>query len=82
MVLLVDSREKVNRVDRSAFFVEQFVPKGVACTVDTLQVGDFLWVARKKHDRQDPTMIVLDFVIERKVREPPIARLLPFGGLF
>jgi hypothetical protein len=65
IVLLMDNREKLNNSDRQAFFKESFHRKGISFMVEQLQVGDFLWVARKKGGG-DPTLIVLDFIMERK----------------
>jgi ERCC4-type nuclease len=64
---MMDNREKLNNADRQVFFKDSFIRKKIPFTVETLQVGDFLWVARKKAKDGDPTLIVLDFVMERKV---------------
>jgi ERCC4-type nuclease len=63
----MDNREKLNNSDRQSFFKDSFNRKGIAFMVEQLQVGDFLWVARKKAKDGDPTLIVLDYIMERKV---------------
>ncbi|CAL8074164.1 unnamed protein product [Calicophoron daubneyi] len=66
LVLLADVREHfgLNRVKQ--LLPEVLQSLGVECESRALPVGDFLWIARWRDEKGDPTEAVLDYVVERK----------------
>lgn len=71
--LLVDNREIKSRTERD-YLVDQLAAAGIPVEQRSLDLGDFLWVARKRpaartgtHD--DLEEAVMDLVIERKTED-------------
>ncbi|KAJ3416085.1 Crossover junction endonuclease mus81 [Chytridiales sp. JEL 0842] len=66
IILLLDSREVKNGGERK-FFQETLRAKGVLLETRSLELGDVMWIARKKGTVPEPeNEIALDYIIERK----------------
>lgn len=65
IVLVLDNREVQMKTDR-AYFQRKLAEKGVKCVTRSLDLGDVIWVARKKNSSNDSEELFLDYVIERK----------------
>jgi crossover junction endonuclease MUS81 len=64
VVCLIDQREyMVRKAGTSAPVVAEFQGKGLICEVRSLELGDFLWIAK---ERGGTSEYVLDYVCERK----------------
>jgi crossover junction endonuclease MUS81 len=87
IVLLIDVREIRSREDRN-YLTERLGQLGITSEVRNLELGDFIWVARKRNssdsDKRSMTMtpvwtdteeIVLDTLIERKREDDLIASI-------
>lgn len=78
IVLLVDVREIRSREDRN-YLSERLDQLGITSEVRNLELGDFVWVARKKRDQialpTDTEEVVLDTLIERKREDDLIASI-------
>jgi crossover junction endonuclease MUS81 len=86
VVLLVDVREIRSREDRN-YLTDRLRQLGVPCELRNLELGDFLWVARRKgsekyeegrkgSDALATEEIVLDTLIERKREDDLAASIL------
>ncbi|KAI9348825.1 hypothetical protein BD770DRAFT_395057 [Pilaira anomala] len=66
IVLVLDNREVQMKTDR-AYFQRKLAEKGVTCVTRSLDLGDVIWVARKKNSSSNESEeLFLDYVIERK----------------
>lgn len=82
IVLLVDVREIRSREDRN-YLTERLSQLGIVSEVRNLELGDFIWVARKKSSERsavapvwtDTEEIILDTLIERKREDDLIASI-------
>ena len=62
IVLVLDAREIKNKQDRT-YISAQLQTHGIRVEVRTLELGDVIWVARR---REDGAELVLDYIVERK----------------
>lgn len=74
IILLIDTREIKSRDDRE-FFSNNLQDLGITCESRSLELGDFLWIARQP---SCPDEIVLDYIVERK-REDDLLASIPDG---
>ncbi|KAI8141059.1 hypothetical protein BJV82DRAFT_671051 [Fennellomyces sp. T-0311] len=65
VVLVLDTREIKLRTNRD-YFLEQLTAKGIRVVKRALDLGDMLWVARKKGSMSTDDELFLDFIVERK----------------
>lgn len=75
IVLLVDTRE-VRAVDERNYFVDRLRELGVRCEQRSMELGDFLWIARDRRPHSNIDEIVLDYVIERKLESDLIQSIV------
>lgn len=75
IVLLVDTRE-VRAVDERNYFVDRLREAGVRCEQRSIELGDFLWIARDRRPHSNIDEIVLDYVIERKLENDLIQSIV------
>lgn len=78
IILLVDVREIRSREDRN-YLTERLTQLGIQSELRNLELGDFIWVARKTDKFSscwtDTEEVVLDTLIERKCESDLIASL-------
>lgn len=78
IILLVDVREIRSREDRN-YLTERLNQLGIPSEVRNLELGDFVWVARKMEKLSncwtDSEEVILDTLIERKREDDLIASL-------
>ncbi|KAI7908267.1 putative DNA repair protein Mus81 [Cokeromyces recurvatus] len=63
--LVLDSREIQMRGNRD-YFQEHLLAKGVQCITRSMNIGDVIWVAKKKGSSNQSDELVLDYIVERK----------------
>lgn len=65
IVLVLDNREIKMKSQRD-YFQEQLTQKGVPIVKRALELGDVIWVARKRGSKSPGDELFLDIIIERK----------------
>lgn len=65
IVLILDNREIQRQQDRD-YFRRKLAEKGVNVITRSLDLGDVIWVARKKGSLNQSDEVFLDYMIERK----------------
>jgi ERCC4-type nuclease len=67
IVLVLDSREIQMKGNRD-YFQESLASKGIQCITRSMDLGDVIWIARKKttHSSNQDEELFLDYIIERK----------------
>lgn len=65
IVLILDNREIQRQQDRD-YFRRKLAEKGVNVITRSLDLGDVIWVARKKGSLNQSDEVFLDYIIERK----------------
>ncbi|RCH85818.1 Crossover junction endonuclease mus81, partial [Rhizopus stolonifer] len=63
IVLVVDSREIQMKGNRD-YFEKNLTAKGIQCITRSMDLGDVIWIARKKESPSEE--LFLDYVVERK----------------
>lgn len=63
--LVIDNREIQMKTNRD-YFQQRLASKGVHCLTRTLDLGDVLWIAKKKNSQAPTDELVLGYIIERK----------------
>ncbi|CAO3672103.1 unnamed protein product [Rhizopus stolonifer] len=65
IMLILDSREIQMRSNRN-YIQDRLSSKGINFSTRSLDLGDVIWVARKKGSTQQSDELFLDYVVERK----------------
>lgn len=65
IVLVLDNRE-IQMKNSRTYFQRKLAEKGVECTTRALDLGDVIWVARKKNSTGEAHELCLDYIVERK----------------
>lgn len=73
LMLLIDNREVKSRTSRDYIF-NQLASSGISIEQRSLELGDFIWIAKKKAQHRtgspdDSEEVVLDLLIERKTED-------------
>ncbi|KAI8076255.1 hypothetical protein BDF21DRAFT_494981 [Thamnidium elegans] len=65
IVLILDNRE-IQMKNSRTYFQRKLAEKGVRCITRALDVGDVIWVARKRNSTGEDQELFLDYIVERK----------------
>lgn len=63
--LVLDNREIQMKTNRD-YFQQRLASKGVNCLTRSLDLGDVLWIAKKKGTQAQTNELVLGYIVERK----------------
>ncbi|CAO3682666.1 unnamed protein product [Rhizopus microsporus] len=65
IILVLDNREVQMKNNRS-YFQEKLIEKGISICTRSLDLGDFIWIARKRGSADPSDELFLDYIVERK----------------
>ncbi|GAA5817739.1 hypothetical protein MFLAVUS_011290 [Mucor flavus] len=65
ILLVLDNRE-IQMKNSRTYFQQKLAEKGVKCITRALDLGDVIWVAKKKGGTGEDQELFLDYIVERK----------------
>ncbi|GAA5798293.1 hypothetical protein HPULCUR_003694 [Helicostylum pulchrum] len=65
IMLVLDNRE-IQMKNSRTYFQQKLAEKGVKCITRALDLGDVIWVAKKKNSTGEDQELFLDYILERK----------------